>query len=275
MSRMGRLVVVAALAAGTLALSGCGLVLSILGFGTNITSFRIDGIVGSATIDPVNHSVTATVVPEDITALVPDVGVSNGATVDKATLQDGQPVVFTVRGLGGNSEQWNVTVNVQYGVSFTFGSTLIVLTHGATDSNGTYNSELGNDVPSADADTTLSPEIYITANNPTWDVYTDYSSTIPPEYVELFPAGTTAGTYGGTSADYSTPSGAFYNAPGTVVPGFNVTVAQWGGLGGMVTGTFSGQLENSSNSSDIVAVSGGYYKVKRIVDNANFDPYGY
>lgn len=133
------------------ALSGCSL------FGSDeasIVSFDVDGIVGSADVDPVNLTVTVTVEPMDISSIEPEITVSEKALItEPSSIQDGVPATYIVTAENGDVVEWTVTVNVQYGVSFLLDGIKIILTGGWEYSDdATWNSYMGAGVPGIDVD---------------------------------------------------------------------------------------------------------------------------
>lgn len=247
------------------ALTGCDLWNSIFGSsGASITSFTIDGIVGTATVDATQHTVVATVEPMDISALTPTVTVSAGATLTTAPVQDGVPVTFTVTAQNGTVTSWQVTVNVEYGTSFTVdGTTKVVMTHGYVDPSQTYSASLiGNDPP---VGYTYSTTTYI--DSFAADQQVQGGGPIGHTYLDF--GGTSVGSYTEANADFNYDDGA-----GNVLNiGFNTpsssgtfSVNEYGtAFGQTIEGSFSGTASDGSNTH---SVTKGFLKVLT-VDNSS------
>ena len=114
--------------------------------GPLILGFDIEGIVGSAEINSDNLSITATVIPVDLSSLVYNLSLTDGAELVQAPdLTDGEPVIFVVESAVGIRQEWNVTINVEYGISFNYEEEIpnseegsirtVVLTSGYDDIN--------------------------------------------------------------------------------------------------------------------------------------------
>jgi len=89
----------------------------ILSSAKDITAFTVPGIVGSATINNSNATVTATVTfASNLTSLAPIISVSSFASVNPAsgvTQNFTNPVTYTVTAQDASTKQWTVTITKQ------------------------------------------------------------------------------------------------------------------------------------------------------------------
>ncbi|GEM_PF-1599657 len=83
----------------------------------DITSFTFDGIVGSATIDPINHTVTATALATTPSRVNSTITVSDNAdgffTSNPQFFQNGVPFDYYVRSESNLLQVWEITINWQ------------------------------------------------------------------------------------------------------------------------------------------------------------------
>ena len=256
--------------------TGCDFISQLLASSeANIVSFSMDGIVGTASIDPVNHTVVVTAEPMDVSTVTPTVTVSESATLQTATLVDGQAATFRVTAEDGTVVTWLVTVNVQYGASFTYASdpTHVVLTAGIIDSvDSSNNTAMGNGVPLGLLSSGGSGDAgYAYAMRENYDWGTAESD--PAEYVMLMFADAASGSYNGTESyfgyyryvDGGSGDVALYS-DSTDANGFQLAVSLFGAVGGDIVGTFSGTAYDATETAH--AITNGFFKVRRIADDA-------
>ena len=246
------------------ALGGCNLWNQLFGSSSaTITSFTIDGIVGTATVDLTAHTVVATVEPLDISAIAPTVTVSAGATLTTAPLQDGVPATFTVTAQNGTATSWQVTVNVEYGTSFTVdGTTKVVMTHGYVDPSLTYSADLiGNDqaVGYTYSTTTyvdsFAADQQVHGGGPLGHTYLDFGGTSVGSYTES-----------NASFNYDDGTGNVLNIDSnTSLSSGTFSVNEYGtAFGQTIQGSFIGTASDGSNTH---SVTKGFFKVLT-VDNS-------
>lgn len=89
--------------------------------GTDILSFVLEEQNSDAVINSTDHTIAIDVVPgTDPSSLKPQITISNGATItpDTSQAQDfTDPVIYTVTGFDGSTQDWTVTVTVLVSVS--------------------------------------------------------------------------------------------------------------------------------------------------------------
>ena len=232
-----------------LVLSGCDLMTSIFGSEeAAITAFTEAGIIGEPEIDAENATITLTVEPMDLSSFDPEITISESATlVEPESLTDGVAATYTVTAENGDIVEWAVTVNVQYGISFTIGGTKTILLHGFSDSSDTtQNTSVGDGVPGIDKTTTES--IGFAA----YEEYDWGTTTGEPvyDYVMLQIEGITADTYTDNSFR-------FHDHSESTTTDFVVTynVTEFGDVDETFRTTFSGE------DSDGTEVTGGFAKL--------------
>ena len=252
MRRLGRIA-----AAGLLVIAvftGCEFLDAFMESDENdILTFLMDGIVGSASINPGARTVTLEVEPMDISTVQPAVTVSQNATYVPQTLRDGIPVTFIVTAEDGSQATWTITVNVQHGVSFEVDGTRYVFTEGYVDNTYTYTpDEIGNGVPPAywsNVDMVTYVDAFAQPKQIPWDQTDEYT------YIG-FPS-TTTGEYVSPGAFFQWEDQAAGESFGSVPSQFTVNVTSYGGLGETVTGTFSGQVSDGVSQHELVE---GFFK---------------
>jgi hypothetical protein len=250
-------------------LGGCGLLNGLFGSGeAAIVAFTMDGLVGGAVIDPAARTVTATVEPMLVSGLTPTVTVSEEATLStRPTLVDGEAVTYVVTAENGDEVPWTVTLTVQRGISFTYGSTKVVLTGGVVDSDDPENNAAwGAGVP---------PASYYPDPGGTqgfvFDKPFEHGSLLVGEFARLVWFGEAAtGVIDDVSAyfDYTV-----YGDPGVAISEvvsaatlpLTVTVLQFGAVGGDIVGTLTGTVVSSSSGE--VPLTAGFFKLLRVPDN--------
>ena len=233
-----------------IAITGCSL------FGSAeaaIISFSVEGIVGTAEIDPVTHSVTVTVEPMDISSIDPVITVSEKALLtEPESIEDGVAATYTVTAENGDVVEWTVTVNVQYGISFVLDGTKVIFTHGFKDSSDSAaNAAEGNGVPGI-AVLSESSESYVFEEVYDWGVTIDAPTF---DYID-FGIGLTTGLYNDISFtynDFSEESNTSYSC--------DFTVTEFGSVGGLFRASFSGTEMTAENRAGESVLSGGYAKL--------------
>jgi len=239
----------------------------------SIVSFSMDGIVGTATIDPDNRTVTLAVEPMDISTVTPTVTVSENATLQMATLVDGQAATFRVTAEDGTVVTWSVTVNVQYGMSFTYASepTHVVLTAGVVDSSDpSSNTVNGDGVPAGYAyvggasDSTFA---YAMASN--FDLAA--AAGPPLNYATVAFPGMTTGSFTGTESYFTyhryVDGGAgdvYLESDYTADASFHLSVSSFRDVGGDIVGIFYGSVNDGMSAPH--TLTDGFFKVRRLAD---------
>ena len=233
-----------------------------------ILTFDIDGIVGKAEIDSENKTVDLTVEPMDISGVEPIVTVSENATITTEKLVDGQAVILEVTAENGDVVSWEVTVNVQHGISFTYKSvtTKVVFTAGAIDSEDSDNNDLvGDGVPSGNVRYGSSTGVF--AFEEEYDTSGDYL----PSHIGLFFFGLDTGDY--TTLFYYILEG---NKPFFIAVDDEISssISKYGKVGGNIIGTFSGtgaeKYIDWMPSGKEHEITDGFFKVRRIENEVFF-----
>jgi len=251
-------------ACAVITLGGCTLFNSIFGStSASIVAFSMDGIVGNAVLDAAQRTVKVTVQPMDISTVTPSVTVSTGATYTSSPLEDGTAVPFTVISQQGASQVWNVTVNVESGISFTYDSTHKVLTSGYEDLNAVYTpAQVGNGQPVAYWDGSDSYEdAYTALKQIPWDDTTQ-------EMASVGFTGQASGSYDestGAYFEYFEPVSALDLMDNTT---FNIEVSRYGQTGEIFEGTFSGSTIDRASVSH--PVTNGFFKGLMMSDSTPF-----
>ncbi len=198
----------------------------------------MQGSVGEAEIDNENRTVVITVEPMDISDISPDITISEGATITgPSSIEDGVAAVYTLTAENGDILEWEVTINVQYGVSFTVEGQKVVLTGGFKDSGDfTANEACGHGVPGIqkiDGDGMALEHVY------DWNVL---SEAPPYDYLDIYVNGMTTGTFKGEFDfyDYSEDSLEYFYG--------NIAVSEFGAIGGNFRAEFSGVNEGETKS---------------------------
>jgi hypothetical protein len=247
------------------ALSGCDLWYQFFGSSdAAITEFNIDGIIGTAAIDPAAHTVVVTVEPMDLTAapVTPDITVSANATLTPApsAVQDGVPVTYTVKAQNGASSAWTVTVNVAFGTSFTVDGTMkVVMMHGYVDSTQVnLPSLIGSGLP-------VGYQKYDTFVD-SFDADQQVSPSVAGPHIYVYFYGTVPGTYAPPNVGFS-----YANLAGsTLLSGSDlaVNVSAYGALGAPIQGTFTCTATDGALGPH--AVTNGFFKVRYSDDSSGW-----
>jgi hypothetical protein len=266
---MRRTFVLLAMAGAILvALGGCAI------FGSpdaDILTFDISGLVGTATIDTAARTITATVEPMSLAGVAPTVTVSSKAELTaQPALVDGQAVTYVVKAENTKEVTWTVTVTVEYGISFTYDSTHVVLTKGIIHStNSTTNTQLGNGVPLTTLGSSgAASQVY--AFLEPYDYAHPSNSGLTIAMLQLAWAGApAAGTYDQTKAAFQyqvgSPALSLAAGPQLSTSVLSVELSAYGAVGADAVGTFSGTVVNSADAT-LHPLTGGFLKVIRIAN---------
>jgi hypothetical protein len=241
-------------------LSGCNFFMTLFGSrDADITSFTFDGMIGTASINLDDHTVTATIEPMDISTVQPTVKVSKNALLETQPLKDGEAVPFVVTAENGEQVSWKIKVTVSYGISFTYSYTnKVSFKHGVIDSSSAATTTLyGDDVPLG-AYYASAHVSWIAANESTYDYYTETGN--PGSAVRMQIPDNTTGTYNVASFWFVDVSEGADMQLGTSP--LTATVQQYGSVGEAISGTFSGPVMDLSRG--LVQIDSGFFKVKRI-----------
>jgi hypothetical protein len=181
-------------------------------------------------------------------------------------LEDGIAVPFTVKSQQGADVTWNVTVNVQPGISFTYDSTRVVLTAGYEDQNAAYTpAQVGNGQPVGyyDGLSFTYADAYAAIKQIPWDDTTQ-------EMASVGMIGQSTGTY---SADqdvyfeYFEPNSALNLLANT---GMTIAVTTYGAPGGYFEGTFSGAAGDNAQTPALHPITNGFFKGLVVADSTPF-----
>jgi len=232
-----------------------------------ILTFEIDGMVGEAEIDETAGTVVITVEPLDITAVDPVITVSEGATLGAVPeLKDGEAVPVSITAENGDIREWQITVNVESGVSFVLDGSKIILQEGRVDSSSSANTDaLGGGEPAA----CYLGELYFFAADKQYDTI----SAEPADYkwfkpsMKNYPANLSL-TENDVHFDYLEVEDSSlvlrvespYSGPEADI---SLVISNNGSAGEYIIGTFTLTTNDSSH-----AITNGYFKLLRCEDDA-------
>ncbi len=220
--------------------SSCDLMNSIFGSDeAAITTFTEARVVGEPVIDVENKRITLTVEPIDLASFNPVITISEGAVISAPeSIADGVAAIYKVTAENGDIVEWKVTVNIQYGISFTIDGTKTVYTCGFIDNtDAVSNTNMGDGAPGIEKDIDNTSMSYL--------FFKEQDINEPPEYDYLYLelSGITVGKY--EDDFFAVTEGAEGDLEEKeYVTDYNVT--EFGDTGGAFRATFSGEAEDGT-----------------------------
>ncbi|MDC7127109.1 MAG: hypothetical protein PQJ46_16195 [Spirochaetales bacterium] len=231
----------------------------------NITEMTLTGatLVGDPTIDSTNHTITATVKAVDLSTVTPSFSVSEGATAGDVTLTDGTEATCTVTAENGETVDWKITVTVNPGFTFIYGSdsTKILFEEGIISSDEATNTQYGAGLPLASYDTSddiTTSQIF--ESDFDWD-----SDEEEPDFFVVIFNGNTTGEVSTLDIEGTVSEVMFMIRSG--MTGATCTITSYGNIGEYITGTFS--CTEGFNDNDVINISNGFFKVLRLENNVD------
>ena len=250
-------------------LTGCELISGLFkSDDARILSFSMDRMIGEATIDQENRTVELTIEPANLSILIPTLTVSTNATFTVPTLVDDRAVLVEVTAEDGSIVEWNVTVHVQFGLSFRYGAdpVSVTLTRGMVHSEDAAADEaFGSGTPPCIRYTPGEAETLVIGLAEDLDEANGESAG---ELVLLRFGSDAPGYLSSDDISFTYRAGmivgSLTNDEGSPAS-FTVSIDTYGEVGGKVTGTFSGTVTDDLSTE--YPVQEGFFKALRLADD--------
>lgn len=235
-----------------------------------ILSFSFQGIEIILDIDPATNTVTVSAPAVDLSAVTPQIAVSEGASLaEPAPFEDGVPQTLVITAKNGDAVEWDVTINLRLGISFQVDGEWVFLESGLTDStDSVLASDIGDGVPLCSLFGSEGVDgLDMFASSDTIDLSDPDPAAVFLALYLVLPADPSE--WVGTT--YTVGDDTFYVAAYSDEPTLSLnegeaTLASVApSEGDLATGTFG-------FSGDGVTVTMGYFKVRRVMANA-YDVY--